>query len=46
MSDAHNKLQYRNYCNQWKILDLVLDLDYISCYNRNPSPNPTHLPKH
>jgi len=29
-----------NNYNHWKILDLVLDLNYFS------SPNPTHLPKH
>jgi len=46
MSDAHNKQQYRNYYNHWKILDLVLDLNYISFSNPNPNTNPTHLPKH
>jgi len=44
MSDAHNKLQYRNNYNHWKILDLVLDLNYLSF--SNPNPNPTYLPKH
>ena len=43
MSDTHNKLQYRN---NWKILDLVWDLNYFSFSNCNISPNPTHLPKH
>jgi len=41
MSETH-KLQYRNNYNHWKILGLVLDLNYISFSN----PNPTHLPKH
>ena len=40
MSDTH-KLQYGNNYNHWKILDLVLDLNYFSFSN----PNPTHLPK-
>jgi len=44
MSDTHNKLQYGNNYNHWKILDLVLDLNYFSC--SNPNPNPTHLSKH
>ena len=38
MPDTHNKLQYVNNYNHWKILDLVLDLNYISFYN----PNLTH----
>jgi len=42
MLDTHNKLQYGNNCNDWKILDLVLDLNYISF----SYPNPTHSPKH
>ena len=42
MSDTHNKLQYGNNYKHWKILDLVLDLNYISFSN----PNPTHLPNH
>jgi len=46
MSDTHNKLQYRNNCNHWKILDLVLDLNYIYFSNPNPNPNRAHLPKH
>jgi len=45
MSDARNKLQYRNFYNHWKILDLVSDLNYISFSNPNPNLNPTHLPK-
>jgi len=45
MSDTHNKLQYGNNCNHWKILDLVLDLNYISFSDPNINPNPTHLPK-
>jgi len=32
----HNKLQHGN-CNHWKILDLVLDLKYISFCNPNPA---------
>ena len=44
MSDAHNKLQCRNYYNHWKILDLASDLYYIYFSNRNPNPHPTHLP--
>jgi len=36
MSDAHNKLQYRNLYNHWKILYLVSDLNYISLSNPNP----------
>ena len=35
MSDTHNKLQYGNKYNQWKILDLLLDLNYISFSNPN-----------
>jgi len=42
MSDTHNKLQYSNNYNHSKILNLVLDLNYFSYSN----PNPTHLPKH
>ena len=30
MSDIHNKLQYGNNYNHWKILDLVLDVNYFS----------------
>jgi len=41
MWDAHDKLQYRNNYNHWKILDLVLDLNYFSFTN----PHRTHLPK-
>jgi len=26
--DTHDKLQYRNNYNHWKILDLFLDLSY------------------
>jgi len=33
MSDTHNKLQYGNKHNHWKILDLVLDLNYFSFSN-------------
>ena len=44
MSDTHNKLQYGNNNSHWKILDLVLDLNYF--YFSNPNPNPTHLRKH
>ena len=42
MSDTHNKLQYGNTYNHWKILDLALDLNYFSFSNSNQ----THLPKH
>ena len=43
MSDTHNKLQYGNKYNHWKILDLFLDLNYFFS-NPNPNLNPTHLP--
>jgi len=33
MSETHNKLQYRNNYNHWKILGLVLDLNYFSFSN-------------
>jgi len=46
MSDTHNKLQYGNKENQWKILDLILDFNYFSFTNCNIHPNPTHSPKH
>ena len=46
MWDTHNKLQYGNNHNHWKILDLILDLNYFSFSNPNPNPKPTHLPKH
>jgi len=39
MSDSHNKLQYENNYNRWKILDLVLDLNYICFSNPNPNHN-------
>jgi len=42
MSDTHNKLQCGNKYNHWKILDLVLDLNYFSFSN----PKLTHVPKH
>jgi len=42
MSDARNKLQCRKNNNHRKILDLAVDLDYLSFSH----PNPTHLPKH
>jgi len=45
MPDAR-KLQYRNYDKHKKILDLVLDINYISFSNPKPNLNPTHLPKH
>jgi len=35
MSDTHNKLQYGNKENQWKILDLILDFNYFSFSNCN-----------
>jgi len=45
MSGIYNKLQYGNNYNQWKIMDLVLDLNSFSFSNPVPNPNPTHLPK-
>jgi len=44
MSDTRNKLQYGNNYSRWKILDLVLDLNYFSF--SNPNSNSTHLRKH
>ena len=44
MSDTHKKLQHGNNYSHWKILYLVLDLNYFSF--SNPNHNPTHLPKH
>ena len=41
MSSSH-KLQHGNNYNYWKILDLVLDLNYFSF----SKPNPAHLLKH
>jgi len=41
MSDAHNKLQLREYVTT-ETLNFVLDLNYFSFSNHNP----THLPKH
>jgi len=38
MSDTHNKLQYGNKYNHWKILDLALHLNYFSVSNPNPAP--------
>ena len=35
MSDAHKKLQHGNNCKLWKILELVLDLNYFSFSNPN-----------
>ena len=35
MSDTHNKLHHGNNYNHWKILDLVLDLNYFSFSNPN-----------
>jgi len=34
-SDTHKKLQYVNNYNHWKILHLVLDLNYFSFHNPN-----------
>ena len=45
MSDIHNMLQNGNNYNQWKILNLVLELNYFSFSYPNLNPNPTHLPK-
>ena len=42
MSDTQIELHYWNKYNHWKILDLVLDLNYSFFFK----PNPTHLPKH
>jgi len=44
MSDTHNKLQYGNKYNHWKISELDLDFNYFSFSNRNL--NQTHLTKH
>jgi len=44
MSDTHSKVQDGNNYKHWKILDLVLDLNYFSI--SNPNLNPKHLPKH
>jgi len=41
MSDTHNRLKYENNYKHWKILGLVLDLNYFP----SSSTNPTHLPK-
>jgi len=30
MSDTHKKLQYGNNYNHWKILDLVLDIFFLT----------------
>jgi len=46
MSDTHNKLQNGNNYNHWKILELVLDLNYFSFFNPVTNPNPTHLARH
>ena len=46
MSDTHNKLSYANNYNHWKILDLVLDLNYLSFSNPYRNLNPTHSSKH
>ena len=46
MLDTHNKLQYGNNYNHWKISELLLDINYISFSNPKPNPNPTHIPKH
>jgi len=45
MSDTHNKLQYGNNYNHWKILDWVLHLNHFPFSNLNINPNPTHIPK-
>jgi len=46
MSDTHGKLQYGNNYNHWKLLDLVLELNFFLLSNLNANANPTHLPKH
>jgi len=35
ISIIHDKLQYRNNYNHWKILDLLLDVNYFSFSNSN-----------
>jgi len=45
MSDTQNKLQLGNNLNHRKILDLLLDLNYVSFSNHNANSNQTHLPK-
>jgi len=39
MSGTYNKLQYENKYIHWRILDLVVYLNYI--YFSNPNPNLT-----
>jgi len=46
MSNIHNKLQYGNNYYHWKMLYLVLDLNYYFLYEPSLNANPTHLPKH
>jgi len=46
MSDIQNKQQCGNSYYHWKILNLVLDLNYTSFSNPNINPNLTHLPKY
>ena len=45
MPDSNSKEQNGNNYNHWKILDLVLDLNYFSFSHPNQYPNPTHLSK-
>jgi len=42
MSGSHNKLLYGNNFNHWNFSDWVVDINYFSLSN----PNPSHLPKH
>ena len=35
MSDTHNKIEYGNNYNHWKISDLVLHLNYFSFSSLN-----------
>jgi len=44
MWDSHDKLQYGNKYNHWKILELALDLNYFSF--SKPNLNQTHLTRH
>jgi len=46
MSDTHNKPQYGDNYNHWKMLDLVLDLNRFYFSNQNINHNPTHLTEH
>jgi len=45
-SDTYNKIEHRIKYKHWKILALVLDLNYFSFSNPSLNPKPTHFPKH